>query len=46
LNLATSLWVDRQVDTVLQVVLIFAGVLGVLGLLAEGKTHATLENKA
>ena len=46
LNLATSLWGDRQVDTILQVVLIFAGVLGVLGLLAEGKTHASLENKA
>jgi uncharacterized MnhB-related membrane protein len=46
LNLATSLWGDRQVDTILQVVLIFAGVLGVLGLLAEGKTHAPLENKA
>ena len=46
LNLATSLWGDRQIDTILQVVLIFAGVLGVLGLLAEGKTHASLENKA
>lgn len=46
LNLAASLWNDRAVDTVLQVVLIFAGVLGVLGLLAEGTTHTSLENKA
>lgn len=46
LTLAASLWGDRQVDTILQVVLIFAGVLGVLGLLAEGKIHASLENKA
>jgi uncharacterized MnhB-related membrane protein len=46
LTLGSSLWGDRAVDTVLQVVLIFAGVLGVLGLLAEGKTHAPLENKA
>jgi len=46
LTLGSSLWGDRAVDTVLQVVLIFAGVLGVLGLLAEGKTHASLENKA
>jgi len=46
LNLAASLWGDRAVDTILQVVLIFAGVLGVLGLLAEGKTHAAVENEA
>jgi uncharacterized MnhB-related membrane protein len=46
LNLAVSLWGDRQVDTILQVVLIFAGVLGVLGLLAEGKPHTPLEIKA
>jgi len=46
LNLAASLWGDRAVDTILQVVLIFAGVLGVLGLLAEGKSHTSLENKA
>ncbi|MDR3577489.1 MAG: DUF4040 domain-containing protein [Anaerolineaceae bacterium] len=31
------MWGDRSLDAMLQVVLIFAGVLGVLGLLAEGK---------
>jgi uncharacterized MnhB-related membrane protein len=46
LALGSSLWGDRAVDTVLQVVLIFAGVLGVLGLLVEGNTHASLEKKA
>ncbi len=30
-----ALWGERQLDTVLQVVLIFSGVLGSLGLLAE-----------
>lgn len=30
-------WEDRKLDVLLQVVLIFSGVLGVLGLLSEGK---------
>lgn len=34
------LWSDRQLDVYLQIVLIFAGVLGVLGLLAEIHTSA------
>jgi uncharacterized MnhB-related membrane protein len=33
---ARMLWQDRGLDVLLQVVLIFSGVLGVLGLLAEG----------
>lgn len=42
---ASTLWGDRLLDVVLQTVLIFAGVLGVLGLLAE--THPSkLENLA
>ena len=45
-NLAPTLWGDRAVDTILQVVLIFAGVLGVLCLLAEGKSHPGLEKEA
>jgi uncharacterized MnhB-related membrane protein len=36
LDFAKVLWRDRQLDTLLQVLLIFAGVLGVIGLLAEG----------
>jgi len=34
---ADVLWNDRALDVVLQVVLIFAGVLGVLGLLSDAK---------
>jgi uncharacterized MnhB-related membrane protein len=32
-------WENRSADVLLQIVLIFAGALGILGLLAEGKTH-------
>jgi uncharacterized MnhB-related membrane protein len=35
--LLTSLWQQRVLDVWIQMVLIFAGVLGILGLLAEGK---------
>jgi uncharacterized MnhB-related membrane protein len=40
------LWQDRWLDQMLQVVLIFAGVLGVIGLLADSKAqpHAHKEN--
>jgi uncharacterized MnhB-related membrane protein len=40
-NMAASLWSDRSLDVLLQTVLIFSGVLGVLGLLSEdkSKTH-------
>jgi uncharacterized MnhB-related membrane protein len=37
---ADVMWGDRSLDAMLQVVLIFAGVLGVLGLLAEGKPNS------
>lgn len=39
--LASALWEQRVLDVWIQMVLIFAGVLGILGLLAEGKpAHA------
>ncbi len=41
----TTLWVDRRVDVLLQVVLIFSGVLGVLGLLSEGRSGAQKESR-
>lgn len=34
-GISQSLWHDRSVDVLLQVVLIFTGVLGILGLLSE-----------
>lgn len=37
IDFAHTLWQDRSPDLFLQVVLIFAGVLGILGLLAEKK---------
>ncbi len=37
---ATALWEHRAVDALLQVVLIFTGVLGVIGLLADEPTSA------
>lgn len=36
-NLSITLWEQRGLDVIVQVVLIFAGVLGLLGLLAETK---------
>jgi uncharacterized MnhB-related membrane protein len=42
---ATVLWEDRSLDVLLQIVLIVGGVLGVLGLLAEGRPHARKENQ-
>jgi uncharacterized MnhB-related membrane protein len=38
LPLSLSLWQDRVLDVWVQMVLIFSGVLGMLGLLTEGKT--------
>ena len=40
------LWTDRYLDILLQIALIFSGVLGVLGLLSEGKPEAQKEDKA
>jgi NADH:ubiquinone oxidoreductase subunit 6 (subunit J) len=39
--LAATLWGQRVLDVWIQMVLIFAGVLGILGLLAEGKVSRT-----
>jgi uncharacterized MnhB-related membrane protein len=43
-GLAAVLWQDRNLDLMLQIVLIFAGVLGVIGLLAESKAQASKEH--
>ena len=43
-NFSETLWQDRSPDLFLQVVLIFAGVLGILGLLAEKKQSSTEEH--
>jgi NADH:ubiquinone oxidoreductase subunit 6 (subunit J) len=37
LSLSTTLWEQRGLDVLVQMVLIFAGVMGLLGLLAEAK---------
>lgn len=38
--LSADFWQGRTADVMLQIVIIFAGALGILGLLAEGKTHS------
>jgi uncharacterized MnhB-related membrane protein len=43
---AYVVWLERGVDSMLQVLLILAGVLGVLGLLAEGKKSPPEEMKS
>ncbi len=40
------LWEDRYLDILLQIALIFSGVLGVLGLLSEGKPETQKEDQA
>jgi NADH:ubiquinone oxidoreductase subunit 6 (subunit J) len=40
------LWSDRYLDILLQIALIFSGVLGVLGLLSEGKPETQKEDQA
>ncbi len=40
------LWEDRYLDILLQVVLIFSGVLGVIGVLAHAKSESRMEDKA
>jgi uncharacterized MnhB-related membrane protein len=42
---AKVLWEQRNLDVLLQLVLILGGVLGVLGLLSEGRAHARKENQ-
>ena len=39
-------WDSRYLDFILQVVLIFAGVLGVIGILAPGKSSSSMEDQA
>ena len=43
---STVLWTDRYLDILLQIALIFCGVLGVLGLLSEGKPESRKEDQA
>lgn len=45
-SLPGILWENRSLDIVLLVVLIFSGVLGVIGLLSEGKSHSVKEHDA
>jgi uncharacterized MnhB-related membrane protein len=40
LDFKTAFWENRSADVLLQIVIIFAGALGILGLLADGKTHS------
>jgi uncharacterized MnhB-related membrane protein len=42
----TILWTSRYLDILLQIALIFVGVLGVLGLLSEGKPEIQKEDEA
>ncbi len=43
---SSILWQERYLDLLMQVVLIFAGVLGVIGLLSHAKAEAQLEDQA
>ncbi len=45
MNLAISLWKSRSLDVWIQIVLIFSGVMGVLGLLSEKIPGKTEENQ-
>lgn len=45
-RLSTVLWELRGADVILQVILIFAGVLGVLGLLSDGQSVVSKERDA
>ncbi len=45
-SFAVALWEDRRLDVLLQVVLIFSGVLGLLGLLSEGRERGSQEKHA
>jgi hypothetical protein len=40
------LWEERYLDLLLQIVLIFSGVLGVIGLLANGKHTPDVEEQS
>jgi hypothetical protein len=45
-SLPGVLWENRSLDILILAVLIFSGVLGVIGLLAEGKPHTAKEHDA
>jgi len=45
-NLGSTLWRDRSLDVLLQVIMVFSGVLGVMGLLAEGKPGSSKETQS
>ena len=45
-SLAQALWSDRALDVLVQVVLIFTGVIGLLGLLAESKSFRATKGLA
>jgi uncharacterized MnhB-related membrane protein len=45
-DFARVLWVDRQLDMMLQTALIFTGTLGVIGLLGDRKAPHTPEEKS
>lgn len=44
LGFSATVWQDRSLDLMLQVLLIFAGVLGVVGLLADPLPHQSKED--
>ncbi len=46
LDLAEILWKRRYIDLILQVVLVFSGILGVLGLIGPERKKSTKEEKA
>lgn len=46
MDFAATLWQNRALDMVLQAVLIFCGVLGVLGLLSEGRQNIVTEKQS
>jgi uncharacterized MnhB-related membrane protein len=45
-SFSLMVWRDRAVDVLLQIVLIFAGVLGVLGLMADSQSHSRQEKES
>jgi uncharacterized MnhB-related membrane protein len=45
-DITTTLWHDRSLDILLQIVMIFGGIIGVIGLLSEDKAKSTKEEEA
>jgi NADH:ubiquinone oxidoreductase subunit 6 (subunit J) len=44
-GISSAVWEARSLDVLLQIVMIFSGVLGLLGLLAESKPHKVKEGE-